>query len=256
MCKSFSIFILLSLAGGIILARTAAVQTRPEIRVAAASDLMRAFRAIAPRFEEEFGCKVTLIFGSSGLLAKQSENGAPFDLFAAANESYVRDLESKRKILPGTRQIYALGRIVIWTAPGKKRANTLRDLTDGGFRRIAIANPRHAPYGQAAKEALTRYGLWTQIKPKLVYGENVTQALQYAESGAADAAIVALSLAIDGKGSYTLVPESLHSPLRQALGVLSRSANPDLAKRFAEFVGRPQGRWYMKRYGFRLPGER
>ena len=256
MWKSVPILLSLALVAGVFVTRTAAVRSRPEIRVAAASDLMRAFRDLAPRFEAESGCKVILIFGSSGLLAKQVQNGAPFDLFAAANESYVRELESKRKILAGTRQLYALGRIAIWTPPGKKSASTLRDLTDRGFRRIAIANPRHAPYGQAAKEALMQSGLWEQVRPKLVYGENVTAALQYAESGGADAAIVALSLAIDGRGSYALVPESLHSPLRQALGVLSGSANPDLARRFAEFIGRPEGRETMKRYGFRLPGER
>jgi len=229
---------------------------RRELRVAAASDLGRAFREMAPRFERESGAKLTLIFGSTGLLAKQAENGAPFDLLAAANEEYVKDLEDKGRILRGTRTPYAVGRLVIWTRKGQARVQSLKDLAGGRIRKVAIANPLHAPYGRAAREALERSGVWKAIESKLVYGENVMQTMQYAQSGNADAALIALSLAVGGEGSYALVPDSLHSPLRQAVGVLAHSENAPLARQFAAFINGPAGRPIMRKYGFAQPGER
>ena len=248
---------LLAAAGlaGLIPLAGMSLSRRPVLRVAAASDLQRAFRELEPLFEAESGAELTLILGSTGLLSKQVENGAPYDVFAAANESYVEDLEAKGKILPGTRASYAVGRLVIWTAPGKPRADSLKDLAHSQFRRVAIANPQHAPYGRAAQEALTNAGLWKTIEPKLVYGENVLQAMQYARSGGADAAVVALSLSVGTGGSSALVPESLYSPLRQALGVTAQTRNADLARRFARFVNGAMGRPVMRKYGFALPGE-
>jgi molybdate transport system substrate-binding protein len=226
---------------------------RPELRVAAAADLQSAFREIAPLFERETGAKVTLIFGSTGLLAKQAERGAPFDVLCAADESYLLDLEKKSRLAPGTRALYAVGRLVIWTRKNGLHPATLADLAATAYRRIAIATPEHAPYGAAAKEALENAGIWKALLPRLVYGENVQQALQYAQTGNADAAIVALSLAIGSDGVWVEVPGSLHRPLRQALAVLSGSAHPSLARRFSAFVNGPTGRALMRSYGFDLP---
>jgi len=228
---------------------------RPELRVAAAADLGRAFRELAPMFERESKAKVTLIFGSTGLLAKQAENGAPFDLLAAANEQYVKDLEDKGKVLPDTRSLYAIGRLAIWTRKGLPKVRSLGELAGARFRKVAIANPQHAPYGLAARKSMERLGVWERVEPKLVYGENVMQTMQYAQSGNADAAVIALSLAVGNGGSYSLVPDSLHSPLRQAVGVLAQSENVPLARRFCAFINGPAGRPIMRKYGFALPGE-
>ena len=251
------------LAGGAALLVIAAIPVlglmggeRTELRVAAAADLGRAFRELAPLFERESGAKVSLIFGSTGLLSKQAENGAPFDVLAAANEKYISDLASKGKIAHGTRSLYAIGRLVIWTRPGQARVKSLKELAGGRFRKVAIANPLHAPYGRTAREALENEGVWASVEPKLIYGENVMQAMQYAQSGNADAAIVALSLAVGSDGLYSVVPESLHLPLRQAAGVLASSRNIPLARRFTAFINGPAGRPIMRKYGFVLPGER
>ena len=231
-------------------------RTKPELRIAAAADLGNAFRELAPMFEKKTGASVTLTFGSTGLLAKQAENSAPFDLLAAADEDYIKALEGNGKVLPGTRQLYAVGRLVVWTPQGKPRVRSMRDLATPGYRRIAIANPQHAPYGRAAREALEHSRIWNSLEPRLIYGENVMQTMQFARSGNADAALIALSLAIGARGSYLTVSEKLHSPLRQAMGVLAQSENPDLARRFASFVNGPTGRPIMRKYGFTLPGER
>lgn len=229
---------------------------RSELRVGAAADLSRAFREIAPLFERTENVKVTLVLGSTGHLAKQAENGAPFDVFAAADERYIRDLETSGAVAPGSRALYAIGRVAIWTKRGSPPVRSIHELAESRFRKIAIANPLHAPYGRAAKEALTRAGLWSTVETRLVYGENVMQTLQYAQSGNADAAFVALSIAKGSGGDYILVPESLHTPLRQALGILSQSENPALAAKFAKFINGPNGRSIMRKYGFLLPGER
>lgn len=221
--------------------------------VAAAADLQKAFKELAPLFEKEAGAKVTFVFGSTGLLAKQAEQGAPFDVLFAANESYIADLERKGKIAAGTRTLYAIGRLVIWTRKGDPRPSSLSDLQQGAYRRISIANPDHAPYGAAAKEALQKVGVWTAIEPRVVYGENVQQTLQYAQTGNANVAVVALSLAIGSEGAYTLVPDSLHAPISQAVGVLQQSRNVPLARRFIAFVLGAQGQKIMRRYGFTLP---
>lgn len=225
----------------------------PALRVAAAADLYRAFQELAPLFEQETGAKVAFVFGSTGLLSKQAEQGAPFDLLFAANEEFISDLEKKGRIVPGTRQLYAIGRIVIWTRRGSPHAASLTDLAKPAFRRIAIANPEHAPYGMAAKEALQRVSVWTQIEDRIVYGDNVQQTLQYAQTGNVQAAIVALSLAIGSDGSYTLLPDSLHTPIRQSAGVLRQSKNAPLARRFIAFVLSQKGQRIMQKYGFTLP---
>jgi molybdate transport system substrate-binding protein len=223
------------------------------LRVAAASDLQKAFAQLGPLFEKESGAKVEFVFGSTGLLTRQAGQGAPFDLLFAANESYIADLEGKGKVVAGTRALYAVGRVVIWTRKGSPSPRSLADLKQPTYRRIAIANPEHAPYGAAAREALRKSGVWAAIEPRIVYGENVQQALKYGQTGNAEAALVALSVAIGAGGEGVLVPSSLHAPILQAAAVLTQSKEPDLARRFIAFVVGPRGQKVMRAFGFTLP---
>ena len=245
-----------ALAGSFALACTGkAPAGTTAIRVAAAADLARAFEDVGKAFEARSGKKVTLTFGSTGLLAKQIAEGAPFDLFAAANVSFVDEAVKTGRCHADTKSLYARGRIVVWTRAGTSKVASLADLSDPRFVKIAIANPEHAPYGKAAREALQKAGLWDALKPRLVFGENVQQALQFAQSGNADAAIVALSLATVADGAFSVVPEAEHAPLDQALVVCGTGPRAAVAKDFAAFVGSPDGRAIMNRYGFVLPGE-
>jgi molybdate transport system substrate-binding protein len=229
---------------------------RPEVTVAAAADLQFAFQDIGALFEEQCGCKATFIFGSSGDLASQIENGLPVDVFASANITYVDGLREKGLILDDTQQLYAVGRIVLAVnRDSGVQVETLRDLLKPEVKKVAIANPEHAPYGVAAMQALQSEGIWEDLEPRLVYGENVRQALQYIQTGDAQAGIVALSVAAVPEISYTLINDSLHQPLRQALAVLRRTGEEQLARDFIAFVNGSQGRPIMKKYGFLLPGE-
>jgi molybdate transport system substrate-binding protein len=226
------------------------------LTVAAASDLTPAFEEVGRLFERETGTKVVFSFGSTGSLAKQIEHGAPVDLFAAANVSFIDGLGQKGLIVPGTKALYARGRITLWIAPGAKVEITkLEDLARPEVRKVSLANPEHAPYGMAAREALQSLGLWERVRPKCVYGTNVRQALQFAETGNVDAAIVALSLSRQGQGRWFLIPEHLHRPLDQALAVIKNSPREREARQFAAFISGEQGRAVMRNYGFLLPGE-
>jgi molybdate transport system substrate-binding protein len=225
----------------------------PTLTVAAAADLRKAFQELAPFFEKETGAKVKLVFGSSGLLTKQAANGAPFDLLFSANEDYILDLEKKGHLLPGTRMLYAIGRLVIWTRKEGPRPISLTELAQPLYRRIAIANPEHAPYGAAAQEALQKAGIWNVVKPRLVYGENVQQTLQYAQTGNATVAIVALSLVIGLEGCHVVIPEKLHAPIRQGAGVLKRTKNISLACHFLAFIRGRKGQAILRQYGFIVP---
>lgn len=229
--------------------------TVTEITVAAASDLRPAFEELGAAFEEATGTKVTFSFGSSGQLREQIVNGAPFDLFASANVAFVDAVIEAGRGDPATKADYAYGRIVLWTPPGVETPTTIEELTDTRFRRIAIANPEHAPYGLAAKEALESAGIYEQIEPRLVYGENISDTFRIAQSGNADVGIIALSLAIADGSHYELIPEELHAPLQQALVVTSTGPRGAAAAAFASFIGSPEGREVMIRYGFVLPGE-
>jgi len=221
------------------------------LTVAAASDLTPAFEEIGRAFEASQKIKVVFVFGSTGLLTKQIENGAPFDVFAAANQTFIDQLEKKGLVVPGTKRTYARGRITLWTtSEGPLKIEKIDDLTRPEVHRIAIANPDHAPYGQAAREALQTAGIWDAVQPKLVYGDNIRQTLQYAETGNVEVAIVALSLSVGSKGRWVLVPENLHKPLDQGLGIIRGTKNEQAARAFSDFVNGAQGREIMKKYGF------
>lgn len=226
------------------------------LTVAAAADLQFAFQEIGPLFERETGARVTFLFGSSGVLEKQIENGAPVDLFASAGEEYLRQLDSRGSLVPGTEQLYGLGRIALVSSRASGvQAATLEDLAKPEVRHLALANPDHAPYGAAARQALEAAGLWERIGPKVVYGENVRQALQFVQTGNAEAGIVALSIAEVPEVERAEVAAALYRPLRQSMAVVKGTHQEGLARAFAAFVNGPKGRPVMKRYGFALPGE-
>jgi len=253
--------LLLPLLAGFLAALVAcadSAENAPEITVAAAADLQFAFQDISTAFEQTCNCKMVLTFGSSGNFAAQIEEGLPADVFASADTAYVDDLDRKGLILADTKQVYGVGRIVLAVSAGSAlQGSDLSDLLNPAIRKIAIANPDHAPYGVAAKQALEKVGLWDAVKPKLVLGENASQASQFVETGDAQAGIIPLSLAVQGRDRfrYVLIDQSLYTPLRQAAAVVARSRQPDLARAFIEFLNGPQGRPIMKKYGFVLPGE-
>ncbi len=231
-------------------------QTMPALTVGAAADLHYAFTEIGHQFEEETGTKVTFTFGSSGTIAQQIENGAPIDLFASADESYVSQLLGKNLVLRDTAQVYALGRIALVSYGGSGlELVRLEDLLRPEVKRVSLANPDHAPYGRAAKEALSRAGIWEQVRPKVVFGENVQQALQFVQTGNADAGIVALSIADVPEVKSVLVDQTLYEPLRQSLAVIKSTRQEQSARAFAAFVTGPRGRSIMDRFGFLVPGE-
>jgi molybdate transport system substrate-binding protein len=231
-------------------------QERVVVTVAAASDLTPAFEELGTLFTEQTGIGVEFTFGSTGQLTQQIEAGAPVDVFAAASIDYIDQLEAQDLIIPDTKARYALGRIVLWTLPESTLPiDSVADLTNPEIEHIAIANPDHAPYGVAAREAMRQAGIWEELQPKLVLGENVRDTLRYAETGDVDVAIVALSLAIQGTGRWTLIPNDQHEPIDQALAVIADTQHEAEARAFADFINSEQGREVMRRYGFVLPGE-
>jgi molybdate transport system substrate-binding protein len=226
------------------------------LKVAAAADLAAAWNELGVAFEAAAGRKVTFSFGSTGLLARQIIEGAPFDVFAAANLSFVDDVLRAGVCLADSRALYARGRIVVWTRSDLAAPRTLAELADPRFVKIAVANPEHAPYGRAALQALTAAGIVEAVRPRLVFGENVQQALAFAQSGNAEAAVVALSLSRVAPGSTLEIPAELHQPIDQAMVVCSRDpAAAESARAFVAYVNSAPGRALMRRYGFLLPGE-
>lgn len=238
------ILILLSVTG-------ATAGTGKEIMVSAASDLTRAFKEMGEMYEKETGYKVLFNFGSSGILAQQIEGGAPVDLFASASRSYIDKLDKKGLVLPETKRVYAVGRIALVVPKGGAKLDSLNDLLRPGTKKIAIANPSHAPYGMAAKEAMENTGTWDKVKDRIVYGENIRQTLQYVETGDVDAAVVALALCIASDIDYALIPQALHSPIEQSMAVIKGAKNERAAKEFEEYITGPKGKAILERYGFK-----
>jgi molybdate transport system substrate-binding protein len=223
-----------------------------ELTVAAAADLTPPFEEIGREFESAHKTKVVFVFGSTGMLTRQIEYGAPMDVFAAANVSYIDELEKQDLIIPDSKEVYARGRITLWTTDDSNlRLQGIADLARPEVQRIAIANPDHAPYGLAARQALENAQVWDRVKPKLVYADNIRQTLQFAETGNVDVAIVALSLSVQSKGRWSLIPEELHQPIDQALAIMKSTKNEPAAREFAAFVKGPQGQAILKKYGFK-----
>jgi molybdate transport system substrate-binding protein len=228
------------------------------LRIAAASDLQAALPAVAEQFEKETGQKVSLTFGSSGNFFTQIQNGAPFDVFLSADIDYPRQLEQAGLGEKGTLYQYATGRLVLWTRndSGIDVRRGLAVLSDARVRKIAIANPAHAPYGRAAVAAMRHEGLYDRVQPKIVMGENISQAAQFAQSGNAEIGLLALSLALapalKSVGRYWQVPENLHPPIEQAAIVVATSGNNELARQFLDSLKRPEIVRILESYGFSL----
>ncbi len=231
-----------------------------ELNVAAAADLKFAIGELAANFEKQTGNKVNVTYGSSGNVFSQIQNGAPFDLFFSADVEYAKKLEAGGLAEPGTLYNYAVGRIVIWMPQGVKvdlNAQGMNALLGAVIQKIAIANPVHAPYGRAAVAAIKKSGIYEKVEPKLVYGENISQAAQFVQSGNAQAGIIALSLAISpamkDSGKMWLIPTELHSPIEQAAVVVKNSRKKEAAKAFLEYVKSAAGKAVMEKYGFTAP---
>lgn len=222
--------------------------------VFAASDLQTAFGELVSRFEAENTVRIQVAFGSTGTFTTQIENGAPADLFFAANEAFVDRLEAGGSILPETRRVYARGRLaLVWDSAAPPPAS-IADLARPEYRTVAIANPEHAPYGVAARQALQAAGVWDQVSPRIVLGENISQTYQFVRTGNVEAGIVARALVLGpSPRPHLLIPDSLHAPLRQAAAVLKASARAAAAGSFLDFVVGTAGQEILRRYGFERP---
>lgn len=230
-----------------------------EITIAAAADLQFAMQDIADRFQKETGKTVKLIYGSSGNFFQQLQNGAPFDIFFSANLDYAKKLEAAGLADPGSFYQYAEGKIVIWVPKDSKLdvSSGLQVLLNPSIKKIAIANPQHAPYGQAAVAAMRKEDIYDKVQDKLVLGENISQTASFVVSGSADVGIVALSLALSpnmkDQGRYAEIPADDYPPIEQACVILSSSKNKDAAKQFLTFVKKPAIGEVLRSYGFDVP---
>lgn len=243
---------------GILVTTRERTQAAP--RVAAASDLSFALKEVADRFTQQTGERVELVFGASGTLTRQLQDGAPFELFLSADEGFVEQLASVG-LTRDEGVLYAVGRIVLFAPTGSPLVvgdgldGLDRLVTNGQVTRFAIANPRHAPYGRAAEEALRRRGLWERLQPALVLGENVSQAAQFATSGNAVGGIIAHSLALspalESRGTFMLIPETEHASIRQRMVLMKRSG--PVAERFYRYLQQQDARGTLQKFGFTLP---
>ena len=201
---------------------------------------------------------VQFVYGSSGKFFTQIQQGAPYDLFFSADIAFPRELVKKGMAASEVKP-YAVGRVVLWSNSMDASKMTLASLTDPKISRIAIANPKHAPYGKRAEEALKASGLWDRLQPKFVYGENIAHTAQFVQTGNAQVGIIALSLALSPelskKGGYYLIPDKLHNPLEQGYVITKRGAGKPLAQKFADYMNAKSSRAIMTKYGFVLPGE-
>lgn len=230
-----------------------------KVTIAAAADLKFAMDKIITSFRKEHpDDQIDLIYGSSGKFHTQIQQGAPYDIFFSADVGFARELKKAGQAITEPK-LYAVGRIVLWSATRDATKLTLASLTDPSIKKIAIANPKHAPYGKRAEEALRSVGIWDRVQDKLIFGENIAQTAQYAQSGSADVGIIALSLAVSqelaSKGGYWLVPDNLHAPLEQAYVVTRHGEGNSLATEFASYMDTPRVRRIMTSYGFVLPDE-
>lgn len=254
MIRSFGRAIVLSLT--VVATGPSGQATGPDLRVAAAADLQAALPAIAAQFEKETGQHVALTFGSSGNFSTQIANGAPFDVFMSADIDYPTRLEQAGLADRGSLYEYATGRLVIWTRndSGIDVTRGLAELDDAHVRRIAIANPAHAPYGRAAVAAIRHERLYDRVQSKFVLGENISQTAQFARSGNADVGLIALSLALSpalkSAGSYVEVPATFYPAIEQAAVVIASSRQKALATRFVDSLKQPPAKAILRSYGF------
>jgi len=236
------------------------VRAGEKILIATASDLNFAMNEICRAFEKSHpGIKVEVSYGSSGNFYAQIKQGAPYDIFFSADASYPALLEEEGFAVKGQRHLYSIGKIVLWV-PKKSALNPhegLKIVLESNVKKLAIANPKHAPYGRAAEESLRYYGLLDKVQDKLVYGENISQTAQFVQTGAADAGIIAMSLAISPKmtsdGNYWIIPTESYSRLEQGYAVLQRGKGKSSVKTFLKFVQGKKGKKILSDFGFILP---
>lgn len=236
---------------------TASAARAEKILIAAAADLKFALDEIAAEFRQNRpDDTIEIVYGSSGKFFTQIQQDAPYDLYFSADIGFPKQL-AQNGFAASEVKPYAVGRIVLWSATLDASKLTLENLTDSSIKRIAIANPKHAPYGKRAEEALRSTGMWSAVEPKLVYGENIAHTAQFVQTGNAQIGIIALSLALNPEltrqGGYYLIPDTLHEPLAQGYIITKRAADNTLANRFIEYVDSKPARKVMTRYGFTLP---
>ena len=231
-----------------------------ELTVAAAADLSSALKELGENYEKKTGVKMKLSFGASGALTQQIQNGAPFDLFFSADMDYPRQLITSGDADGASLYQYAVGKLVLWVPADSSLdldRNGMNVLLDPAVKKIAIANPQHAPYGRAAVAALKHAGLYDRVADRLVVGENVSQAAQFAESGNAQVGFVALAHAVApgmrGKGKYWEVPADFYPPLAQGVVVLSHSRHKKEAAEFVAYIKAKESSELLRKYGFTLP---
>ena len=248
-----AVALFLGLSGGLCAAQ--------EITVAAAADLQFVMQEVGARFQQESGKTVKLIYGSSGNFAQQLQNGAPFDMFFSANLDYPKQLEAAGLTEPGTFYQYAIGKIVVWVPNDSKLdvGSGLRALLNPSIKKIAIANPEHAPYGKAAVAAMQKENIYEQVKDKFVLGENISQTASFVASGSADVGIVALSLALSpnmkDKGRYAEVPAGDYPPSNKPASSCARPRTRDIAEQFLKFIQSSPIKSSFQKYGFAIPNQ-
>jgi molybdate transport system substrate-binding protein len=248
--KSFLLIVIVMLAAG---------ASAQELKIAAAADLSLALEKLGAAFKKQTGVQLKVSYGSSGHFFSEIKNGAPYDVFLSADRDYPDTLDGLGKTDQGTT-VYAQGKLAVWVAARtglNPSPDSLDVLTSNRVNKIAIANPEHAPYGRAAVAAMSHYGEYIQVKTKLVLGENVAQAAQFAESGNADAAIIPMSLMVGGNlkktGHYAIVPLDSYPPILQAAVVLRSTQNKQEAHRFVEFLRSAPAQKILIEYGFEVP---
>jgi molybdate transport system substrate-binding protein len=233
-------------------ARFSSTQSTNEINIAAASSLSDAFNELGKQFTLQTGARVVFSYGATADLAKQIENGAPYDVFAAADVETIERLKSSSLITENSNSVFARGKLVLWIPPSSKiKIARVEELTNQHVERIAIANPNAAPYGRAAVEALRKLNLWSGVESKIIYSQNVAQAKQYAATGNVDAAFVPASLLKQGEGFQVDVEDNLHAPLDHSIAVIKESKKQDIARQFVEFVLSERGKAILKSYGYK-----
>jgi molybdate transport system substrate-binding protein len=238
----------------------APARAESELTIAAAADLQYAMRALIRSFEQYSGAHVRLVLGSSGNLTTQIEHGAPFDLFFSADLDHPAKLQQDKLIEPGSLVRYAVGQLVVYVPKNSTldlEHHGLTALTGPSVHKIAIANPLFAPYGRAAVAALRHAGIYGAIESRIVLGQDVSQTTQFVVSGNAQAALTALSLMFapgtQASGRYWVVPAASYPPIEQAVVIVGRSSEKQLAHAFLDYIETPEGRTIFAHYGFAAP---
>src|SRR5580700_1880648 len=250
--KMRHIALLFIVAFCVVLCQSNAQAADQEITIAAAANLTQVAQTIGSEFEAQTKIHPVFSFGSTAQLTTQIENGAPFDVFLAADAEHVDKLDGEHLLVPGSNAVYAIGVLAMWIPPSSKaQVSKVEDLKAADVKVIAVANPKLAPYGAATIETLQHAGIWDQVKDKIVYAENINMAKEYGTSKNADAVFTAYSLVLKDPGKVIQVDEAMHQPIVQKVAVLTRTQHRDWAESFSNFVLKGGGRAILTRYGYK-----